>query len=448
MAETIVIPFTPRKYQRGLIDAIDSGKHKRAFALWHRRAGKDICLWNLIIKKAIQKTGLYYYLLPTYTQAKKIIWDGINNDGFRFLDYCPKEAIESKNSTELKITLRNGSIIQLIGTDAYDAIRGTNPVGVVFSEYAFQNPMAWEIVKPILRVNGGWAVFNTTPNGKNHAYDLYKIAKEQWFCEKLTIEDTEVLTIEDIRHEREEGMTEEMIRQEYYCSFDIGRLGAYYSKQLEEAKDRICNVPWEKDRKVNLYLDLGRSDSTAIIFGQDVGLEMRNIDYYEKTGEAVEHYVQYLRSLPYDYGIMWLPHDGFHKRLEAKKSVAEQFTNAGFEVSRVPNVSINNGIQETRKLFKLMYFDKVKCSQLIAAVGNYHRQYDEVRKVFRNIPFHDWSTHGADALRYRAVCRQETVTDDYDAEDFLREDDEHPQILSIPQDLIAEDSVVESFIDL
>ena len=101
----------------------------------------------------------------------------------------------------MKITLWNGSIIQIIGTDNYDSIRGTNPRGCVFSEYAFQHPLAWEVVKPILKVNKGWAVFNTTPNGKNHAFDLYQVAKtdKSWFCEKLSISDTDVLTDEDIR---------------------------------------------------------------------------------------------------------------------------------------------------------------------------------------------------------------------------------------------------------
>ena len=116
-----------------------------------------------MVKKAIEKIGVYFYFLPTYTQAKKIIWDGIDNNGFKFLDHIPEKITKNKNGQEMKIELINGSIIQLIGTDNYDAIRGTNPIGCVFSEYAFQNPMAWEVVKPILKLNGGWAIFNTTP---------------------------------------------------------------------------------------------------------------------------------------------------------------------------------------------------------------------------------------------------------------------------------------------
>ncbi len=427
----ITIPFKPRDYQLPLINAIDSGGAKRAVAVWHRRAGKDVTLWNLIIKKAVQNVGLYYYLLPTYAQAKKIIWDGINNDGFRFIDYCPLEICEQRNISEQKLELKNGSIIQLVGTDNYDAIRGTNPIGCVFSEFAFQNPMAWEVVKPILKVNGGWAVFNSTPNGKNHFFDLYHMARENddWFSEILNIYQTKVLTIEDIEEEKREGMSDEMIQQEYYCSFDIGALGSYYATYVKDATDsnRVCVIPIEKARPVDLWLDLGRNDSTTVIFTQQIGKEIRVVDCYEKNGEDVGHYCQYLRSLGYEYGVMGLPHDGFNKRLESNKTIAEQFKEAGFKIIRVPNHHIQHGIQEVRKIFPRVWFDKEKTKELLRALENYHKDYDEKAKVFRKAPKHDWSSHFADAFRYMAIGIKEELPDTYEQDakqliDFVSDD--------------------------
>jgi len=358
-----------------------------------------------VIKRAFQEKGLYFYFLPEYTQARKILWDGINNSGFKFLDYCPDVLCKSKNSVEMKVELTNGSIIQLIGTDRYDAIRGTNPRGCVFSEYAFQNPMAWEVVKPILRVNDGWAVFNSTPNGKNHFYDLWEMAKdnEEWFCEKLTIKDTLVLSEDDMASERKEGMTEEMIQQEYYCSFDIGALGAYYSVQIQALGDRVCAIPIEKARNVDLYLDLGKNDSTTIGFVQVVGKEYRIVDYYENTGEDIEHYAKILQDKGYKYGTMYLPHDAFAKRLESKKTIAEQFESYGFKIKRVLDMSINSGIQLVRKIFPQLWFDKENCKQLLRALENYHHEWDSVKKVFKDNPLHDWSSHSADMIRYMAI---------------------------------------------
>lgn len=405
--------FTPRDYQLPLMDAIDSGK-KRAFVLWHRRAGKDVVLWNMILKKALERQGLYFYFLPTYTQGKKIIWDGITNNGMKFLDFVPEPLIESQNSQELKLSLINGSIIQIIGTDNYNSVRGTNPVGCVFSEFAFQHPMAWEVVKPILKVNDGWAVFNTTPNGKNHAYDLFQAVQgdDRWFTEVLTIEDTDVLNKKDMDEERDEGMTEEMIQQEYYCSFDVGTIGAYYVPQVRQARTegRICRLPIERHVPIDLFLDLGRNDATAIVFVQTIGKEIRIINYFENNGEDVAYYAKTLDEYGYRYGTMYLPHDATHSRMESRKTIQKQFEEAGFTTRIVKKSSINNGIQQLRKMFPRLWFDEEKTKYLLKAMENYHKEYDEVAKVFKDKPRHDWSSHACDAMRYLAVGYQETQT--------------------------------------
>ena len=269
--------FTPREYQLPFLKAMDSGI-KRAIVIFHRRAGKDVMCWNYLIK------GVYYYFLPTGTQAKKIIYDGIRNDGFAFMDHIPKEIIESQNGIELKVKLVNGSIIQLIGTDRFDSIRGTNPKGCVFSEYAFQNPMAWQVIRPILALNNGWAVFNTTPNGKNHAYELFEYAKnnKNWYTEKLTVDDTKIISKEDLAEEKADMMTE-MFYQEYYCSFDVGAIGSYYGKEIEIANNsgRILELPVDRNKPIDCYLDLGRNDNTTIWYKLNIG-EFYNFLIFEQ----------------------------------------------------------------------------------------------------------------------------------------------------------------------
>ena len=111
--------FKARPYQLPLLAAMDSGC-KRAVITWHRRAGKDIVTLNYMIKRMVQEVGIYYYVFPSYRQAKKVIWEGQNNDGAKFLDYFPPPLIEKKNDSEMKVILKNGSMFQLIGSDAYD----------------------------------------------------------------------------------------------------------------------------------------------------------------------------------------------------------------------------------------------------------------------------------------------------------------------------------------
>src|ERR1700679_3812745 len=211
---TIPHNFTPRHYQLPVLRALDSGV-TRAVACWHRRSGKEKTFLNYTVRKCVERVGTYFYAFPTYTQGKRALWDGRDRDGFPFMGHFPKELIASSDATELKKTLINGSIFQIVGTDNIDALMSTNPIGVVFAEYSLQDPRGWDYMRPILRENGGWAIFDYTPRGKNHGYTLYEMARKlmedgdpAWYAERLTIDDTGVLTSADMDAERREGMDE------------------------------------------------------------------------------------------------------------------------------------------------------------------------------------------------------------------------------------------------
>ena len=219
---TIPYNYQPRFYQLPFFEAMDNGK-KRSCLVWHRRSGKTVTLLNFACKKAFERVGVYYHCFPEYNQARKIVWDGITKDGKPFLDHIPKELRASKNSTELKVELINVSIYQLVGADNFDRLVGPNPVGLIMDEWAVSDkyPMAWDYFRPILAENQGWAVFNFTPRGRNHGFDLYSMAlrNPEWFCQLLTADDTQAINKRDIEAERGAGMSEDMIQQEFYCTF-------------------------------------------------------------------------------------------------------------------------------------------------------------------------------------------------------------------------------------
>jgi hypothetical protein len=219
---TIELPykFIPRDYQLPLFEAMADG-FKRLIYVAHRRAGKDKTIWNIVISEAFQRVGTYYYILPTYSQAKKVIWDNIDNDGFKMMEHIPKRLIDKLNETEMQIELKNGSIIQLVGADNVDRIVGTNPVGVVFSEFSITKPEVWDLIRPILAANGGWAIFNFTPRGMNHAYTLIQKAKEfpdVWWVGIYPVSVTHALTPKELEQERLE-MPQVLFEQEYECKF-------------------------------------------------------------------------------------------------------------------------------------------------------------------------------------------------------------------------------------
>ena len=416
---TVTIPhkFSPRDYQAPLFEALDNG-YKRVLTVWHRRAGKDKSLWNLIIKKAFERKGVYFYFFPTYGQGRKVIWNGMDRSGFRFVDHIPPEVRVKFRADDMLVELINGSIIQVIGTDNYDSIMGSNPIGCVFSEYSLQNPAAWEFIRPILRENGGWAAFNYTPRGKNHGYKLYAMARknDKWFTQILTVDDTDVLTEADIQEERDAGMSEDMIRQEFYCSFDAAIQGAYYGDQIQLARQegRITSVPWESNIPVLTYWDLGKADATAVWFIQLVGKEIHVIDYEEHNGEDVAFYAKLMREKPYvyhEYDGFNGPHDIAHDRLGMDKTVKAQFADLGLHFNVIANIPITDGIQAVRSLFNRCWFDENKCELGINALSSYRKRYDEKNAVYKVAPVHDWASHGADAFRYFAVGLDEHQSD-------------------------------------
>jgi len=408
MTKTIQLPykFIPRDYQIPLMACLDKG-YKRAICIFHRRAGKDKCLINLVAKEALKRVGTYFYLFPTYAQGRKIIWNGIDGSGMRFLDHIPKELIKKKLDQEMFIELKNGSIIQIIGTDDIDRIVGTNPVGCVFSEYSLQNPKGWELLRPILAENGGWAVFNYTPRGKNHGYDLYQMAKDNpnWFTQVLTVDDTKAISNEAIEEERASGMDEDLVQQEFYCSFNAAIQGAYYSAQLKKANNegRITSVPYVETIPVNTVWDLGVGDSTAIWFYQNIGSEIRIIDYYEASGEGLPYYAKVLQERGYVYGEHYAPHDIEVREMGSGVSRIETAASLGIRFRVTKNIPIDDGINAVRTLFTRCWFDKDKCKQGLNCLINYHKEYDEKRKEYKNTAFHDWSSHAADAFRYLAI---------------------------------------------
>jgi hypothetical protein len=346
------------------------------------------------------------------------MWEAVKpHTGIRRIDEVfPKEIRETTREAEMMIRFKNGSTWQLVGSDNYDSLVGTNPVGVIMSEFSIADPTAWEYIRPILTENGGWALFIYTPRGNNHGKLLFDaaIGDDEWFAQKLTAAETGVfpadfLAKELLEYQRENGDDEgrRLFEQEYQCSFAAAQRGAYYAEIIENARStgRIGNVPWDAKSEVGTAWDLGIGDSTAIWFFQHVGQELRLIDYYENSGAALDHYVTVLRSKPYTYKNISaiLPHDAEAKELGTGKSRQEVLRSLGVKSEIAPKLSVDDGINASRMLLKTCYIDSVRCSRGIECLENYRSDYDERRKILRPTPRHDWASHGADALRYLAV---------------------------------------------
>lgn len=397
--------FIPRSYQLDVIEKIESG-YKNILLAWSRRAGKDYTLFNESIRIAISRTCTIYYIFPSFNGGRRILWDAITIDGVKFLDLIPND-ICKKNSSEMKITFFNGSIIQIVGSENYNRLRGTNPYVCIFSEFAYQDPAVYDVVRPILAANNGIAIFASTPNGKNEFYKLYKkaLTNPKWFVQKLDVYQTAHIP-EDRLKEEKEKMSEEMFAQEYLCSFDRGVDGGVYTKYINKLylEDRIGLFPYMEGYPVNTAWDIGVDDSTSIVFFQVINKAVYVIDYYEHNHEGLPHYLQVLHSKNYVYGEHFAPHDGKNQEWGKGLTRVEQAYNYNLNFNVIPKGSLFGGIELTRVAFSRISIDSKKCDKLIQALTNYHFIYDEKKEDYSKEPYHDKYEHGASAFRYMCLA--------------------------------------------
>jgi hypothetical protein len=421
--KTIRLPvkWEPRPYQVGLWEYLLRGG-TRADVVAHRRWGKDEVALHWAAARAASKPGSYWHLLPEVEQGRKAIWSAVNpHTGLRRIEEAfPTEVRTKRNESEMKLELANGSTWQVTGSDNYNALMGSSPLGVVFSEWSLAKPEAWTYIRPILAENDGWALFLWTPRGRSHAtraFESRALRPDHWFTLKSPVTDTDVFSEARLEQEKAEliaelGSEEEGLARyasEYLVDFDAAAPGAYYAGLLGEAEraGRIGRVPYDPALKVDTAWDLGIDDYTAVWFFQQAGREVRAIDYYETSGEGLHAVVRAaLADKPYVYGTHHLPHDVMVRELGAAgRSRFETLGSMGVRPISVgaamdPEERINAG----RLMIPLTWFDAEKCAGGLERLRGYRKRWNRATRSYGG-PLHDQSSHGADAFGEFAANR-------------------------------------------
>lgn len=402
--------WIPRFYQIPVMAGLDSGQN-RAITVWHRRAGKDNTAANYTAKETQKRVGTYWHVLPTAKQARKVVWEGIDGSGRRVIDQAfPKELRKKIRDDDMMIELTNGAIWRLVGGDNYDSLVGGNPVGVTYSEFSLMDPMAWNYTRPILAENGGWAWFFYTPRGKNHAFKLLRdnVSNPKWFSQILTVNDTKIPNIlERIEDDRRSGMPEEMIQQEYYCSFEAALVGAVYGKEMFALRQggRVTTVDYDPSFPVETWWDLGYNDLTVVLFAQRVGGNRINIiDCYEARNTSLIKSAAAVLAKPYLYSRHVAPHDIEHHEQTNGERRIDTLKTVGMFMTTAPKLSLEDGIEAVRNVLPRIAMDGGKCERLVDAMEQYRREWDEEKAMLSKTPTHDWTSHFADAVRTGATA--------------------------------------------
>jgi hypothetical protein len=189
-------------------------------------------------------------------------------------------------------------------------------------------------------------------------------------------------------------------------AFEAAIEGAYYADQLArmEMDRRLTALPIDTGIPVMTSWDLGLNDATSIWFIQVVGREIRFVDYYENSGFGLEHYVGEIRKRReqhgYTFGEHYFPHDVNNSEISNGKSRFDTLVSLGITPTAVPRVqNVNDGINAVRRMLGQSLIDPLRCERGLKSLRNYRKEWDEDRATFRDKPFHNWASHGADAFR-------------------------------------------------
>jgi len=314
-----------------------------------------------------------------------------------------KQGIYGKNGTSFSFEgIKNNA----------NRIRSYEGIDYVWVEEASKvSKNSWEVLIPTIRKAGSeiWMTFNP---------ELESDYTYKTFVKKASPEDTVVVhmnwrdnpwfpevLVAEMKKMRENDYDAYLNVWEGQCRQMLE--GAIYAKELRAVAEekRICQVPWDRESPVNVWMDLGagKSDKTSIWFGQQVAMQNRILGYFEDNLSDTLYYAKEMQSRPYTYGTIWLPHDAKAKRIGTKMTIEEQFKThfPNAQVRIVPKLSLTDGINAARLTLPNCYFDEEGCEDGLAALRHY--KYEVKDGQFSREPKHDWASHGADAFRYLAL---------------------------------------------
>jgi hypothetical protein len=415
--------WTPYVHQMALWNYLRAGG-KRAVAVWHRRAGKDeVCLHHACWA-AMERPANYGHVLPAFLQGRRSIWLAVNpHTGKRRIDEAfPDELVESRNDTSMTVKFVNGSTWAVLGSDTYDtSLVGSSYAGLTFSEYALSNPSVWAYARPMLEENDGWAIFITTPRGRNHAYEMYNYAAKTpgWFSELLTVKDTDVLSDETLAETLKEmqslyGQDQGMAsyRQELFCDWTAAVLGSFYAIEMRGVRDeeRITPIDPPAGTPVSRSWDLGIGHSTSIWFFATVGAQLLVLDNYTASGVGLEHYRDHIEKIyaerGWTHGVDWVPHDAMVKEMGTGRTRVETMRGLGLNPMLAPDASLEDGRNAVRQTLPYCVFHP-RCAEGdmngVSALEQYRREWNDEMKAFKKSHVDDWTTDPADSFRYLSL---------------------------------------------
>jgi len=383
----------------------------------HRRMGKSELMLNDVGVRAAMTPANYFYMFPEQEHARRAMMKSINKEtGLRRIDeaFPPGFRIGDVKEQEMVVEVRSAggkkSVIQFLGSDNYDAVRGASPYGIYLDEWADCDPQALAVLRPIVEQNGGYFRFLTTPKGQNHVWKQFcsQQGKPDWAVHYLQATETGVFTDAQLQTILDEYVSlygpelgQGLYEQEYLCAFSTVTPGSYYIDlllKLEKA-GRMAGVLPRETEPVYAAMDLGWDDALAIWYTQvQADGEVALVGYEEMRKKSIPDVIKVLKEKPWHYGALLLPHDGAHHEVTSGETCETIFTRNGFLVYVMPRTDEISQIASVRLLLPRCRFNATSCERGLTCLKAYHNKYRQDTDSWSPKAQHDWSSHGAKAF--------------------------------------------------
>lgn len=418
----IPVNFHPRDYQSEALAALDNGALMNIWC-WSRRGGKDFTGFGYAVKKMVAEPMNVVLVFPVKTQGKDAFWDNVENDGMKTLDHIPSSLVANRDNGEMRIGLKNGSTFQVLGAAEPQKLRGANGKLYIFSEFVDIPKAALDVIRPIVEVNGGQIIIQSTPkidgiSGATFKTMFDKARKRMLegdktqFASRITAE--RYLSPEQLERIRQDAIAENgndfFFRQEFLCDWGQASSTSYYGWALQKMTndDRIGIFPHDPAYPVFTAWDLGTGDSTAITFWQMIGNRPRIIDFWETHDIGYKPMVAFLNTKPYNYMWHFLPHDAKVRDQSDAVERHQKLINLGLVNSSIlRRGSVEDGIRDVVEGLERTTMNEPTTMVLQQKLKLYKRKFNGKTGDYEG-PEHDTTSHAADSVRYMfAAIKQE-----------------------------------------
>lgn len=410
----VPVHFTPRWYQKEALTALDNGTTLAVWC-WARRGGKDMTAFAYGVKKMVEKPMNVVLVFPTKEQGKNSFWENIENDGWKTIEHIPKALIDRQDNSNMRIVLKNGSTFQIMGATEADALRGANGKLYILSEFVDLPAAVLDVIRPVVRNNGGQIIVQSTPKIDGISGGTFKILFDRavdhpkQFASLITAK--EYLSAEALEEERQDCIAKNgndfWFRQEFLCDWGQASSTSYYGAVLEALRKskQIGTFPYDPAYPAYTAWDLGVSDSTAISFFQYPKKRVKFIDYYETHDIGYAPIVAFLGTKPYNMAWHFIPHDGSVREASDATQRIYKLQDAGLvNSSLLTREGREDGIN--RSIGSLMNSDLNESTtiELRRKLQLYKRKFNPLTGDYLG-PDHNTESHAADSVRgvYTAI---------------------------------------------